>query len=91
MSKLLSQLGQALRDAKSPSTDESMPKETQSQRARRYTQCGQSGASDPDCWADVKYGPANNEQEPEPDEDESKNQKHLRLRSSSFNSVYIVT
>ena len=71
-SKLLSQLGGALREAKPASSDESMPEETQSQRARRYTQCGQSEASDPDYWADVKYGPATNEQEPEAGEDKSK-------------------
>ena len=53
-SKLLSQLGGALREAKPASSDESMPEETQSQRAQRYTQCGQSEASDPDDYcADV--------------------------------------
>jgi len=65
-------LGGALREAKPASSDESMPEETQSQRARRYTHSGQSQPSDPDYWADVNCGPATNEQEPEPGEDESK-------------------
>ena len=43
-----------------------MPEETQSQKTRRYTQCGQSEASDPDFWADVNYGPAYRENEPKP-------------------------
>jgi len=58
VTKLVGQLGGALREIKPQSSDESMPEENQSQRARRYTQCGQSEASDPDYWADVKYGPA---------------------------------
>ena len=66
VTKLVGQLGGALREIKPQSSDESMPEENQSQRARRYTQCGQSEASDPDYWADVKYGPADREDEPEP-------------------------
>jgi hypothetical protein len=66
VTKLVGQLGGALREIKPQSSDESMPEENQSQRARRYTQCGQSEASDPDYWADVKYGPAAREDEPEP-------------------------
>ena len=71
MCKLRGELGEALRDAKPVSIDETMPEETQSRRARRYTQCGQSEASDTDYWADVNYGPAD-QHEPEPDEDENK-------------------
>ena len=71
MCKLLGELGEALRDAKPASTDASMPEETQSHRARRYTQCGQSETSDTDYRADVNYGPAD-QHEPEPDGDENK-------------------
>ena len=71
MCKLLGELGEALRDAKPASTDASMPEETESHRARRYTQCGQSETSDTDYRADVNYGPAD-QHEPEPDGDENK-------------------
>ena len=50
---LVNQLGGALRDVRPPSSNESMEEETLSQRARRYGQCGQSEASDPDFWATV--------------------------------------
>jgi hypothetical protein len=66
VTKLVNQLGGAMREIKPQSSDESMPEETQSQKTRRYTQCGQSEASDPDFWADVNYGPAYRENEPEP-------------------------
>ena len=65
MTKLIGQLGGALREVKPESSvsDESMPEETPEQRAQRYMSCGQSEASDPDFWADVHYGPRSHEKE----------------------------
>ena len=71
VTRLVNQLGWAMREIRPQSSDESMPEETQSQKARRYTECGQSEASGPDCWADVNYGPADREDEPEPPMDDS--------------------
>ena len=56
--KLIVQLGSALRDARPESSrsDETM-EETMEAKARRYQNCEQCEASDPEFWADVHYGP----------------------------------
>ena len=46
-------------------SDESMPAETISEKARRFADCGQTEASDPDFWALVHYGPGRDDSPPD--------------------------
>ena len=70
VTKLIGQLGGALREVKpeSSKSDEEMAEETPAEKAQRYMNCGQSEVSDPDFWADVRYGPRSHREETEPDD-----------------------
>ena len=66
---LLRLLAEAMRD-KMPAeeeSDESMPAEANSQRGRRYADCGMPEASDPEFWTLMLYGPTGDR----PPEDEA--------------------
>ena len=67
--KLIEQLGSALRETipESPKSDEPM-EETLEAKARRYQNCEQCEASDPEFWADVHYGPRAEEENMEEDD-----------------------
>ena len=55
-------IGDAIVDAAArnseSSEDEEEQVETQSAKRRRYNDCDQGEASDPDYWAELHYGPA---------------------------------
>ena len=66
LTRLLTMIGDAIVEAAArksePSEDDEEDVETQSAKRRRYNDCDQGEASDPDYWAELHYGPPHGEE-----------------------------